>query len=607
MKKRFCLKTVALATVLMLTGCVSSENMDNSENSVTTTPCIVSETELVTEAEISQTFANDKGIGNSDPQQSIYHIDCDVSEISPYDINSSISYAEVDYDNENFASIDGIVYSKDLKTLIWCPQNYNENKVIIPYGTEIIGNYAFFSCRNISEIEMPDSVLEIGDNAFSYCTMKKIRISDNLKSVGNEAFLCCENLLEIILPDTASYSNGNYHTSWAYGVFKDCSSLETIRIPCNDVAACTDGPSDYPMFENSFSGCLNLKQFILSNNADNLTIYCDALATKSLSIICRMLPKSEMTSFAIPSNTEVLGEYTFEGCLNLKELIIQPYSGDNERKFQINGMSTILGCENLEKLVILEDIRIANIRPGDFPLLTIYTMKGSEADKYAKENGIPVIYINSYNEYSEIKNDVNTTDISVTEKNETVSDVLYEKVSSLKCFSSIERFCDNVDVSQNGMNADEVIKLLTDKNIVCYYTFNSDVMFNDYQKYDDNGYGEIRHYLFSSYSELEKFVYSTYEKNYAEILLSKLYGPPETLFKGDDSVLLYNPSVQGINVLVGEVFSPYECEITDIADIRIDFNIRFLENDKLMFSSVAVLEDGEWRLREMFPNIQNRG
>ncbi len=199
--------------------------------------------------------------------------------------------------------------------------------------------------------------------------------------------------------------------------------------------------------------------------------------------------------------------------------------------------------------------------------------------------------------------DNDTTDISVTEKNKTVGDILYEKVSSLKCFSSIERFFDNIDVSQNGMNADEVIKLLADKNIVCYYTFNSDVMFHDYQKYDDNGYSEIKHYLFSSYSELKKFVCSTYEKSYAESLLSDLYGFRGALFNGNDSVLMYNSSIQGINVLVGEVFSSYECEITDITDTRIDFNIRFLENNKLMFSSVAVLEDGEWRLQEMFPNI----
>ncbi|MBO5383231.1 MAG: hypothetical protein J6A30_02920 [Ruminococcus sp.] len=95
MKKRFCLKTVALATVLLLTGCVSSENMDNSENSVTTTPCILSETELVTEAEISQTFANDKGIGNSDPQQSIYYVDYTISndEANKFiENNDSLSY-----------------------------------------------------------------------------------------------------------------------------------------------------------------------------------------------------------------------------------------------------------------------------------------------------------------------------------------------------------------------------------------------------------------------------------------------------------------------------------------------------------------------------------
>jgi len=48
MKKRFCLKTVALATVLMLTGCVGSENVDNSEISVTTTSLLLSDTSQTT-------------------------------------------------------------------------------------------------------------------------------------------------------------------------------------------------------------------------------------------------------------------------------------------------------------------------------------------------------------------------------------------------------------------------------------------------------------------------------------------------------------------------------------------------------------------------------
>ena len=52
MKKRFCLKTVALAMVLILTGCVGSENADSSEITVTTTPCILSETVLKTDCDV---------------------------------------------------------------------------------------------------------------------------------------------------------------------------------------------------------------------------------------------------------------------------------------------------------------------------------------------------------------------------------------------------------------------------------------------------------------------------------------------------------------------------------------------------------------------------
>jgi len=48
MKNRFCLKTVALATVLILTGCVGSEKVDNSEISVTTTPLFLSDTSQIT-------------------------------------------------------------------------------------------------------------------------------------------------------------------------------------------------------------------------------------------------------------------------------------------------------------------------------------------------------------------------------------------------------------------------------------------------------------------------------------------------------------------------------------------------------------------------------
>ena len=184
--------------------------------------------------------------------------------------------------------------------------------------------------------------------------------------------------------------------------------------------------------------------------------------------------------------------------------------------------------------------------------------------------------------------------------------ILQERISALKCADSLERFSDNINVSQEGMNIDEIIKLLSDQNIVCYYSFNSDVLMHDYQNYNDNGYGKIEHYLFSSYSELERFVYSTYEMKYAENLLTNLYGEQGILFSGDDKYILYNPSVQGINVLIGEVFPLYECKITEVTDSRIYFNVISCETDTVLWKNSAILQGDEWRLETMFPNIQER-
>lgn len=194
--------------------------------------------------------------------------------------------------------------------------------------------------------------------------------------------------------------------------------------------------------------------------------------------------------------------------------------------------------------------------------------------------------------------------VSGTAETNSIHKILQEKISNLKCINSLERFSDNTNISQKEMSVEEIIRLLVDRNIACYYSFGSDVLMFDYQNYNDNGYGKIEHYLFSSYSELEEFVYSTYEKEYAENLLTNLYGEPGILFGGDDKNLLYNPSIQGINVLIGDIFPLYECKITEMTDSRICFNVISCENDTVLWETSAILQNDEWRLEAMFPDIQ---
>ena len=44
-------------------------------------------------------------------------------------------------------------------------------KSVIPNDGSVtsIGEYAFYDCRNLASITIPDSVTSIGDDAFSYC------------------------------------------------------------------------------------------------------------------------------------------------------------------------------------------------------------------------------------------------------------------------------------------------------------------------------------------------------------------------------------------------------------------------------------------------------
>lgn len=68
-----------------------------------------------------------------------------------FDYAQYLGKINVDAENQYYTSVDGILYDKEMKTLIRCPENYN-GKIIIPDGVEKICDGAFFSCREYSYI-----------------------------------------------------------------------------------------------------------------------------------------------------------------------------------------------------------------------------------------------------------------------------------------------------------------------------------------------------------------------------------------------------------------------------------------------------------------------
>ena len=84
---------------------------------------------------------------------------------------TSLAEITVSPDNKNFSSVDGVLFSKDMSTLLIYPSSNKHSSYTVPDGVTKIGNYAFDHCKNLTEITIPDSVTEIDNYNFYYCNL----------------------------------------------------------------------------------------------------------------------------------------------------------------------------------------------------------------------------------------------------------------------------------------------------------------------------------------------------------------------------------------------------------------------------------------------------
>lgn len=125
-------------------------------------------------------------------------------------------------DNQNYASAYGVLYSKDMKTLVQYP-DAKEGGFVIPETVETIGYGAFDDCGYIDEMVIPSTVKTIDDFAFDYSSVTSLTIENGVTSIGIYAFEGCTGLTELVIPNSV--------TSIGDCAFRECKALKTIYIP----------------------------------------------------------------------------------------------------------------------------------------------------------------------------------------------------------------------------------------------------------------------------------------------------------------------------------------------------------------------------------------
>ncbi|MGN0488993.1 MAG: leucine-rich repeat protein [Ruminococcus sp.] len=86
----------------------------------------------------------------------------------------SLISINVDINNKDYCSIDGNLYNKDQTTIIKYAIGKTDTSFIIPNSVTSIGNWAFKSCKSLTDVTISSSVTSIGFGSFSDIKIKKV-------------------------------------------------------------------------------------------------------------------------------------------------------------------------------------------------------------------------------------------------------------------------------------------------------------------------------------------------------------------------------------------------------------------------------------------------
>lgn len=102
---------------------------------------------------------------------------------------------------------------------------YNYIKRVVVSGTSTIDSKAFYGCRNLEVVEIVDPIIEtIEDGAFYDCvSLVSINLPEGLVEIDENAFSYCHRLEHIELPSTLTYLGDH--------AFYECESLKKLDIP----------------------------------------------------------------------------------------------------------------------------------------------------------------------------------------------------------------------------------------------------------------------------------------------------------------------------------------------------------------------------------------
>lgn len=277
--------------------------------------------------------------------------------------NEVLEEINVDSENPNFVSDNGVLIDKANSELMICPANSSVTEYTVPDYIKTIPSGAFAYCKNLTSVVVPESVEEVGVEVFGNCTaLTSVKLPDNLKEITNSMFWGCTALKEVNIPE-------NVEKIDLYA-FADCDSLENIDIPDKvtgiSITAFYNKSWNTPSFESA------VKTVRLGKGLKNLI---DPASMTGWGGDSHALPKrmSKLEKLIIENPEFVFADFYSMSFAETYGLITRKPKYDED--------GNAIRDENGEWVY-----EIADKAP-----VTVYGYAGSTAETFAKENDFPFI------------------------------------------------------------------------------------------------------------------------------------------------------------------------------------------------------------------------
>lgn len=196
---------------------------------------------------------------------------------------------------------DGILYLGNTNNpyhLLWKVRNTSAKTYGIHPQTKILYSGAFQN-TSVQNITLPTGVLQIGAACFGASALREITLPDTLLCIGERAFSGCESLIRVVIPSSVK-NLGKY-------LFSGCIALEE--------AVFSEGVTYLPNGATTETG-----------TADGIFYHCTAL--RSLTLFDGMtrigayafFDCPSLASLTLPNSVTSIGDAAFDACYSLSEI-----------------------------------------------------------------------------------------------------------------------------------------------------------------------------------------------------------------------------------------------------------------------------------------------